>query len=134
MRKDPVWNIVKDSRLKNLNAGKHQWRFAIRKIFGDGHAAKPLQEAVRSLDHREFFARDVWQKYQGRDCLRSPVSCKRRVQVYVGNNLSVDYNKGVTVQQRTRVVDRSAGAKDFRFFNIMQLHSKPAAVAERLSH
>jgi hypothetical protein len=62
------------------------------------------------------------------------VRCKCRVQVYVGNDLSVDNDKGVTVEQCAGVVDRTAGPEDFRFFDILQFYSEPAAIAESLSH
>src|SRR6185295_19857930 len=98
------------------------------------HSAKALQETVNGFDDGKFFARHIRQQDQRRYRIRVPVCCKRRVQIYVGDNLAVDYDKGVAVQQCACVVHGAAGTKDHRLFNILKLHSKPAAVAERTAH
>ena len=57
------------------------------------------------------------------------MSFERGVQIDVGNDLSVDDNKRVAVEQRARIVDRAAGAENFRLFNVMQFDAKATAIA-----
>src|SRR5439155_26682258 len=63
------------------------------------------------------------------------MSLKGYVEIDVGNYFSVDDNKRVTIKQRAGVVDAAARSQDFRRFNnIVQLHTKPAAITQRLAN
>src|SRR5688572_13614716 len=62
------------------------------------------------------------------------VRVERCFQIDVGDDLSVDDEKRIAIEELTRVVERATGAEDLRFFNVVQLHSEAAAVAEGLAH
>ena len=62
------------------------------------------------------------------------MSLERGVQIDVSDDLSVDDDKRLVFEKLARVIERAARAEYHRFFNVMKLHAKAAAIAERASN
>src|SRR5689334_530203 len=96
MREDSARDIVEDSRLEYLNAGKHQ-----RLVVGCGitprlwHSGKPGDQAVSSFDDAEPFAPFVLEQHQRGQCVSSLVLLQSRVQINIGNELPIDDDERV---------------------------------------
>jgi len=52
-------------------------------------------------------------------------------QIDIGDYLSVDGDKGFTLEKLTRVIEGSARSQNLRFFNVMKFYAEATPIAER---
>src|SRR2546429_5408448 len=122
-------NIIKKAWLQNLNSGEHQGRFGRRNRFG--HPGKPGYQAVARLYDAEALARCVSSQHQRRERVLLPMRFERCLKIDIRDQLSVYDDESFAAEQLSRVIKRATGAQNLRLVNILELHSKLAAVAER---
>src|ERR1041385_8719261 len=132
MREDPARDVIKDTRVENLNAGEHQRLRARDSIKRRSwHSGESGDQAIISLDDTELFAVPILEQHECRQRVLSLVLFDSRVQINICNDLSVDYDECVAFQEVARVVHSAAGAEDHRLMNVFQLNAKLTAIAQR---
>jgi hypothetical protein len=62
------------------------------------------------------------------------MSLERGIQIDVGDDLSVDDDKRLTFKEGTRVIEGATRAEYYRFIDVMKLHTKSAAIAQRFAN
>src|SRR6185369_3252196 len=82
------------------------------------------------LHDAETFASRVLEKHEGRERVCFAMGFECGAQIDVGNDLAVDREKGFVVEKLAGVVESPARAENHRFFDVVQLHAKLAAVAQ----
>src|ERR1051326_3835875 len=131
MREGAARDVVKDTRVENLNAGKHQRLLARSGIkLCLWHSGEPSDQTVASFDDAEPFALFVLKQHECRQRVSPLVISQRGAQIDICNDLSIDDDEGVVFQEVSRIIHCAAGAEDRRLVNVFQPDAELAAIAQ----
>src|SRR5687768_1324893 len=107
---------------------------ALVQLPADRAYSETRNATVFSFDYAETFTPRIRQQDQSSERIHPAMSFKRSLQIDVGNDLSVHDEKRVAIEELTRVVQRATRSEDLRFFDVVQLNSEAAAVAQCLTN
>src|ERR1041384_7626775 len=99
-----------------MNSGEHQRHRSGATV--DRHTAESRNSTRFSFHDTEAFATSIGQQNKRCYCIRLPMSPERRIQIDIGDDLSVDDDKRLAFEEGARVIKRAAGAEYYGFVNV----------------
>src|SRR5258705_4381070 len=105
MRENTTRNIRKDLRLQNLNTGKHERSWFVRR--GHRHPPESDDQTVLHFHDAETFAKGIRNENESCQRVSATMCLKRLTQIDISDILPVTATKGSTLSRFLSVINAS---------------------------